>query len=1123
MAKRAGGIKIDISANVARLSADMTKAVGILGGFERQANAIGRNLKVALGGAIFAGLAIGIKQLSSTVFELAEAGDKAGDISSAFEKLGGSADIIKKASESTQGLIDKFDLMKAANEAMIKGLPNVNQNFAQLADLAARVASARDLNPFETLQNLIGAISSGKAAGLKEFAIDIGDVKSKAEGTAKALNLVPEALQKFDPITLGVADSVSAFKITLDEIYKNIGIGVDSSIQLAGAFARFKAEADPEQMQKFGAALAGIESVIIGIATNALPIAIRLVEDFALGLDSLGGFTKQGKYLKDLAQVKREIRSLTNTEADLKSVSSVTQYLPGSFFDDKLKSVQQKKAELEAQREKMMSDYNAGLAQEEKERNDRRSKNTEEYLKRQRELYEKYGFNSRTGKYSAPDTLDSSKLQKLTSDFAKLTGDDLKKNIERAIDSVDVKSFENLKVEMYATTRDSFIKANQDLVSARVATEDQIKRLAEKNAIETVEEYEARMFDAYQRLGEKLDQQHKEAVQSWSGFVDNLFNMDQFDPKNALRDLASGFLTEFVAGFAGKLNENATSFYGIGKIIAEGFANSTEASFGTGTTQPSGAQSSGSGWAGILNGIGSIFSSAQGGMSFAGTAQTAAQNAEWNAAAMEAGSTSSAGAGSGASGAGLSAAQAGGIVAAIQTISAGISAGSRDKQGQDNTGTGGAIGTGIGGGLGAIFGGPMGAVVGAQIGNIAGSMIGGMFKWGPQNPETNARHAFANFVEEGFKKLSTVSFFDAQRRLQTTNAQNFNFLEGPTTRFNDMGDAGANWADNFKAMGSEAVTVFSGLGQAMEEVLGLTEDVGSQIGYLLATNLSGNIDNARLLVQQLGLDLQKMEEALVEAGRTGEMTWLEVEVAIQGVNQAFGEGLVAVGDVAGAFEELVGSGGRGVAALKGVRDLAIEALESGGRTLEDLRARLLAAGKAPEVVDAIIGAIQGRGINSLEELKGANDRVLGGIVADTNAHSETIKQQWEQMDGKIKGFQETLKQLDTQMTKDLTINIKTNFDGNTQQAMDQGVFDGTGADKLTSGPMNTPTTKAAQFRRSVPSEAKAQASAITLNVDARGAERGVHGDIISAMATMEKRIMNRTADMMHQQIRSFAA
>ena len=923
-----------------------------------------------------------------------------------------------------------------------------------------------------------------------------------------------------------MADSVSAFKISLREMYKDIGIGVDSTQNLAMAFEKFKIAADTESLQRFGAAIGQIEASLVSLAAGALPTVINYFGDFARGLDYITGSSATARLMKQSEEIEA-LKKRLGRNLQIADGKGVGFFGTGEAARQEAKQEAEKLADqilaLEETFQRDFSTERAKAQETQKAKGQEALKNQEAYLKRQRELYEKYGFNSSTGKYSAPDTLDSSKLQKLTSDFAKLTGDDLKKNIERAIDSVDVAAFENLKVEMYATTRDSFIKANQDLVSARVATEDQIKRLAEKNAIETVEGYEARMNEAYSRLGEQLKQQHEEAVQSWTGFVDNLFNMDQFDPKNALKDLASGFLSEVLAGLAGGLDQKAQSFYGIGRIIAEGFADSTQSTFGTGTTQPSGAQSSGSGWAGILNGIGSIFSSAQGGMSFAGTAQTAAQNAEWNAAAMEAGSTSSAGAGSGASGAGLSAAQAGGIVAAIQTISAGISAGSRDKQGQDNTGTGGAIGTGIGGGLGAIFGGPMGAVVGAQIGNIAGSMIGGMFKWGPQNPETNARHAFANFVEEGFKKLSTVSFFDAQRRLQTTNAQNFNFLEGPTTRFNDMGDAGANWADNFKAMGSEAVTVFSGLGQAMEEVLGLTEDVGSQIGYLLATNLSGNIDNARLLVQQLGLDLQKMEEALVEAGRTGEMTWLEVEVAIQGVNQAFGEGLVAVGDVAGAFEELVGSGGRGVAALKGVRDLAIEALESGGRTLEDLRARLLAAGKAPEVVDAIIGAIQGRGINSLEELKGANDRVLGGIVADTNAHSETIKQQWEQMDGKIKGFQETLKQLDTQMTKDLTINIKTNFDGNTQQALDQGVFDGTGADKLTSGPMNTPTTKAAQFRRSVPSEAKAQASAITLNVDARGAERGVHGDIISAMATMEKRIMNRTADMMHQQIRSFAA
>lgn len=1123
MARRAAGIKIDISANVARLSADMTKAVGILGGFERQANAISRNLRLAFGGAIFAGLAVGLKSLSSTIFELAEAGDKAGDIQSAFEKLGGSASAIEKASQATQGLIDKFDLMKAANDAMIKGLPNVNQNFSQLADLATRVASARDLNPFETLQNLISAISSGKASSLKEFAINIGEVKSKAEGTATALNLVPEALQKFDPVVLGVSDSVAAFKIRLDEIYKNIGIGVDSSYQLAGAFASFRAEADPELMQKFGLAIANVEAVIVSLATSALPVGIRLLEDFALGIDHLFGITSQGKNLKALTRLDEDIKRARDefkqyqemyNNPDLFIRTVTTQEQRGKDWDESSKRL----IELERQREQLLNSIGEQTTKAKEEQEQRRLANVEQYLKRESELRKKFGFDSNTGKYTVPDTKDASKIQKLYSDFAKLTARDLKSEIETAIQAVDVNGFENLKVELYAATRDSFLEANKELVEARVATEEQVTRLAEKNAIETVEGYEARMHEAYDRLGEQLKQQHETAVQSWSGFVDNLFNFDQFDPKTALKDLAKGFLSEVLGGLAGELGQNAQSFYGLGRVIAQGFSDSTQQIFNNAPTQPTGAQSSGSGWGSILQGIGSIFGSQAGGLSFTGTAQNAAQNAEWNAAAM--GGQSLGAESAGASGAGLSAAQAGGIVAAIQTISAGLSAGGMDRQNSNNAGTGGAVGAGAGGILGAIFGGPAGAVMGSQLGMTFGSLIGSLFKWGPQNPQTQARHAFANFVEEGFQKLKTVSFFDAQRRLQTMSSQNFNFLEGPSTRFNEMGDNGTDWAENFRAMGDQAVTVFSGLGEAMEEILGLTEDVGSQIGYLLATNLSGNVDNARLLVQQLGLELSKLEEALVEAGRTGEMTWLEVEVALQGVNEAFGEGLVAVGDVAGAFEELVGSGGRGVAALKGVRDLAVEALEAGGRTLDDLRNRLLAAGKAPEVVDALIGAIRNRGVGDLEALRGANDRTLGGIVADTNAHSETIRQQWEAMDGKIKGFQQTLSELDSQMTKDLTINIKTNFDGNTQQALDQGVFTGTGAERITtSAPMETPNTKAAQFRRSVPTEGRTQAASINVNVDARGAERGVHSDVISAMATMERRIMNRTADLVYQQAR----
>jgi hypothetical protein len=394
-----------------------------------------------------------------------------------------------------------------------------------------------------------------------------------------------------------------------------------------------------------------------------------------------------------------------------------------------------------------------------------------------------------------------------------------------------------------------------------------------------------------------------------------------------------------------------------------------------------------------------------------------------------------------------------------------------------------------------------------------------MFKWGAQNPETNARKAFSDYVEEGFKKLRTIGFFDAAGQMRLFNSQNLDFVTGASTRFNAGGDTGGtNWADNFNAMGAEVTTVFKGLGEAFEEVLGLTEDVGAQIGYILAINLGGNIDNARLLVQQLGLDMEDMIDALIEAGRTGEMTWLEVESAIQGVNSAFEEGLVAVGNVSGAWEEFVGSGGRGIAALKGLKDIAIEAMEAGARSLEDLRARLIQAGANPEAVDAMINAIRGRGISTLQELADANDRILGGIVADTNAASQSLTQQWEDMGNKVEEFKNTLTELDKQMTKDLTINVKTNFDSNTERAMDEGLYRDTPAEKLNSAPMNTPSSSSAKYRRTVSNNSGAKASSMTVNIDARGAQRGVHSDVTTAMAVMENRIVNRTANILYEQM-----
>lgn len=1134
---KVGGIKIDLWANTARLSADMAKAAGILTGFERQVNKLSGGMKAAISGITLAGAAYGVKQFSDAVFNLAEAGDKAGDIQQAFIKLGGSSEALDLASERTQGLIEKFDLMKAANDALIKGLPDVNKNFADLADLATRVASARDLDPLQTLQELIGAISSGKGGALKQFGIDIGDAKGKTEGLAAAMNGLQGALGKFEPVSLGVSDSLQVFKNTLSEAVKNIGIGVDSSAVLAAQFQELKIQTDPQRMQAFGMALAEIESVFLSLAGTALPVAIELLNNFALGLDRIFRLTKQGKFTTDLTQ-QQEITKNLQYEKSMGKVGLDFRdgLIPKINFSSQanLDELDRQIQESLIKEQDILNKYAADEKQAQTSLLAEREKNAEEYRKRQTELFKKFGFNEDTGKYTPPPSSSESsgirkKQAQLTMKDLALEADQFRVAIEGAIQRVDPAAFAQYRTALYANTEEAFLAANQTLVTEGLKTQEELGAMARAEADKTVRQYDEQMQSATMQHAEMMRQAHEQAAQQWSGVLDQLFNPQEYSWEDSLKQLANGFASEILAGLVGGIDQNLTSFQGIGKVIGqavlaaigEGGGNASGAGWGNSfpdLSQSSNGQS-GSVLGQVFDLFGSLFSSGQ---------STSAIDEMFNpgstgistGAAYQSGIQGPGGpSGQFNSTASMGSSYASMIQAGIGIFTDALAAQSRDKASQSNAGTGMTLGGTAGAILGGIFGGPQGASIGQAIGSAIGGFVGNMFQWGAQNPETKARHAFANFIEEGFKKLETIAFFDAQGKLRQYNAKNLNFVEGSTGRFNPNGDTGGtNWGDNFKKMGDDVVRTFSGLGQAFEEVLGLTEDVGSQIGYILAENLAGNIDNARLLVQQLGLDMQDMIDKLIEAGKTGEMSWLEVEGAIQAVNQAFEQGLVAVGNVTGAWEEFIGSGGRGMAALKGVKDLAIEAMEAGAKSLEDLKARLIQAGANPEAVEAFIAAVRGRGITSLQQLADANDRTLGGIVADTNAASSVITEQWSNMSNKVDEFKKTLEDLDEQMTKELVINVKTNFDENTQKAMDQGVYNDTPAERLQSEPIADTSSRQARYRHTVSDNKQARASAMVVNIDARGAEKGVHNDLMTAMAVMEQRIVTRTANIMYEQM-----
>jgi len=436
-----------------------------------------------------------------------------------------------------------------------------------------------------------------------------------------------------------------------------------------------------------------------------------------------------------------------------------------------------------------------------------------------------------------------------------------------------------------------------------------------------------------------------------------------------------------------------------------------------------------------------------------------------------------------------------------------------DKANRDNRGTGQAAGGTVGTAIGAYFNNPE---LGQQIGAAVGSEIGKLFGRGSQDPDEMARSSFARFIEDEIFKLKTVAFYGQDGQLQTQKAEDFNFLQGGRDRFND-----GSWAEDFKKNGAEAQQVFTGLGEALKQTLGITEDVGGQLAYLLGEQLLGNIDNARLLVQQLGLDIGTLEDALVQAAKKGDISWQEFSIDMAGLSEAFKPGLYAVGDLTGAWDSFVNSAGRGQAALKAAKDIGVEAVEKGAQTFDQARQLLIQAGKNPEEVNAYFDALLARGIATFEQLAAAEDKTLGAAIGDAGNNSEMLSETWKKATEELENYATALNELPD--VKVINLQWKSEIDGNTQDIIDSGVAGEVG--------LNIPSTTASDNLEAGMS-ASASRSTRSMKTSRRGGGGGnfnVYVDAAGAnmseesirrvVKQMEPEIINRTMRISRDKIR----
>lgn len=437
----------------------------------------------------------------------------------------------------------------------------------------------------------------------------------------------------------------------------------------------------------------------------------------------------------------------------------------------------------------------------------------------------------------------------------------------------------------------------------------------------------------------------------------------------------------------------------------------------------------------------------------------------------------------------------------------------------------GAIGAGLGAATGgATAGATAGTVAMPVIGTIIGAIIGASlpkvidevgswFEESKGDVNARARKSIEGWLEDRLAEATS----------QGTNVSGIsNVVFGRRGRFADEA-----WGEQFQNIAGENVGLFTAMGEAFRALAGVVEEVGPQIGFILAENVNGNINEARLLVQSLGLSVEDLEAALIKAGNKGEQSWHQVEVGLQQLSALHGQGLIEVGNLRGAYEQLIESGGRGAMALVAVRNIAIEAMEAGAQTLAELEVKLKATGQFTESeIRALMDALRQRGIESMSQLSDASDRTLGGIVADL----ESAGTQWATQAEEIEQVSERVADLDERMER---------LDGRTARVRVLLDYERVGdvppgGENVTpfarGGVVSRPTLFAANGHLGLMGEAgpeailplkringklgvsadlsRSQDAAPVINIDARGAAPGVENDIRNALLIMKDQAVN---------------
>lgn len=550
----------------------------------------------------------------------------------------------------------------------------------------------------------------------------------------------------------------------------------------------------------------------------------------------------------------------------------------------------------------------------------------------------------------------------------------IRKAIEQAVKDGNEADLEPLFQKLRALTEEGI---RQGLADAAEKGGAEAQALADKIAQAKADaEIKAEREQVHQQILESRKSAYEEGVSFWSGLMEDAITDTRFDweaqMKKAAVRIAAHFLTVLT-----QTNGALSQLFGGLNSVSSFFGFEIPGVGGGGTlTNLLGGAAGSAGVASLAGGAGS-------GAAVVGSATTASGAP---GLLLADGSIIAAPAGGGAAGGGLLAAAApaalAGIAALYGTSIYRSGSGLFDSSGSNDLTSGINL---------ALLSNPFTAPLG-----ILSDFLG--LSFGSQgDPAALERKQVEQFIEDRLSELQQANtpfqLFNSDGVLENFGGD---FIFGDRGRFEDAGWAEEFWA-NFGEAGGD---VFNALGAAFAQFMGLSEDNASQLALIFAENLGTgdleqNLDNINLFLQAMGISSDDLQSSILELANAGEISWHQFEVFRQSLEKLPEEGVAAAGAYSRAMEIVLESGGRGVRALQALQILAIEAGEAGVTSLDELKEALIKAGFQAEVVDALFQAFANRGIESLDDLRNANESSLGGIIADLDTFFQESGRGWD--------------------------------------------------------------------------------------------------------------------------------